>query len=54
MFLGFDHVTFVSKIIKRRFFMLPINPILAASAANMAVGMLWYSDYAFGPLWRKL
>ncbi len=34
--------------------MLPINPILAASAANMAVGMLWYSDYAFGPLWRKL
>lgn len=34
--------------------MVPVNPILAAAAANMAVGMLWYSDYAFGPMWRKL
>jgi len=34
--------------------MLPINPILAAAAANMAIGMFWYSEYAFGPLWKKL
>ncbi len=34
--------------------MLPINPILAAAAADMAVGMFWYSDYAFGPMWRKI
>ena len=34
--------------------MIPVNPILAAAAADMAVGMLWYSDYAFGPLWKKL
>lgn len=33
--------------------MMPINPILAAAAADMVVGMLWYSDYAFGPLWKK-
>ncbi|HSW76603.1 MAG TPA: DUF1761 family protein [Candidatus Saccharimonadales bacterium] len=34
--------------------MMPINPILAAAAADMAVGMVWYSDYAFGPLWKKV
>lgn len=31
-----------------------LNPILAAAAADMVVGMFWYSDYAFGPLWRKV
>lgn len=34
--------------------MMPLNPILAAAAADMAVGMFWYSDYAFGPLWKKI
>ena len=34
--------------------MMPLNPILAAAAADMIVGMLWYSDYAFGPLWKKV
>ena len=34
--------------------MMPLNPILAAAIADMAVGMLWYSDYAFGPLWKKI
>jgi len=34
--------------------MMPLNPILAAAVADMAVGMLWYSDYGFGPLWKKI
>lgn len=38
--------------------MMPIHqayiPILAAAAAEIVVGCLWYSDYAFGPLARKL
>jgi len=34
--------------------MTHINPILAAAAADMLVGMFWYSDYAFGPLWQKV
>jgi hypothetical protein len=33
--------------------MMPLNPILAAAAADMVVGMLCYSDYVFGPMWRK-
>lgn len=28
-------------------------PILAAAAAEIAVGMLWYSDHLFGPMWKK-
>lgn len=34
--------------------MMPINPIIAAAVANMAVGIFWYSDYAFGPLWMNI
>lgn len=34
--------------------MLQLNPILAAAAADMVVGMFWYSDYAFGPMWKKI
>ena len=38
--------------------MMPIHqayvPILGAAAAEMLVGYLWYSDYAFGPLKRKV
>lgn len=34
--------------------MISINPILAAAAADIVVGMLWYSDYGFGPMYRKL
>ena len=37
--------------------MLPINhaylPIIGAVAAEMAVGCVWYSDYAFGALYRQ-
>lgn len=33
---------------------MPVNPILAAAAADFLVGMLWYSDYAFGPLFRQV
>lgn len=33
---------------------MPLNPIIAAAVADMAVGMFWYSDYAFGPLWKKI
>ena len=29
-------------------------PIIAAAAAEMVVGMVWYSDNAFGPLMRKI
>lgn len=34
--------------------MIPLNPIIAAAVADMAVGMFCYSDYAFGPLWKKI
>ncbi|MBP6892379.1 DUF1761 family protein [Candidatus Babeliales bacterium] len=34
--------------------MMPLNPIIAAAAADMLVGKLCYSEYAFGPMWRKL
>ena len=34
--------------------MMHLNPILAAAAADMVVGMFWYSDYAFGPMWKKV
>lgn len=34
--------------------MMPLNPILAAAAADMLVGMFCYSDYAFGPMWKKI
>ena len=34
--------------------MMHLNPILAAAAADMFIGMFWYSDYAFGPLLRKV
>jgi hypothetical protein len=34
--------------------MLPINPILAAAAANILVGFAIYSKYTFGPLWSKI
>jgi len=34
--------------------MLPINPILAAAAANMLVGFAIYSKHTFGPLWLKI
>ncbi len=34
--------------------MMPINPILAAAAVDMIVGKLCYSEYAFGPMWRKV
>lgn len=34
--------------------MMPLNPILAAAAADMVVGMFCYSDYAFGPMWKKI
>jgi hypothetical protein len=34
--------------------MLPINPILAAAAANILVGVAIYSKYTFGPLWAKV
>lgn len=37
--------------------MLPINhaylPIIGAVAAEMAVGCVWYSDYAFGAMYRQ-
>lgn len=28
-------------------------PILAAAAVHMGVGVAWYSDHAFGKMWRK-
>jgi len=28
--------------------------IIAAAAANMAIGALWYSPWLFGPLWLRL
>lgn len=38
--------------------MMPIHqaylPILAAVLSEMAVGYLWYSDYAFGPMMREI
>ena len=34
--------------------MVSFNPILAAAAADLAVGVFCYSDYAFGPMWRKI
>jgi len=34
--------------------MMPINPILAAALADIIVGAVYYSDYAFGPLCKKL
>jgi hypothetical protein len=37
--------------------MLSLNnylPILVAGAVHMGVMLAWYSDYAFGPMWRKL
>jgi hypothetical protein len=34
--------------------MMPINPILAAAAANIAVGWLYYSEFAFGPMLKKI
>lgn len=38
--------------------MVPVHqaymPIIAAAAAEIIVAMLWYSDSAFGPMWRKL
>lgn len=34
--------------------MMHLNPIIAAAAADMFIGMFWYSDYAFGPLWKKV
>ena len=34
--------------------MMSLNPILAAAAADMVVGMFCYSDYAFGPMWKKV
>ncbi len=34
--------------------MMPLNPILAAAVADTVVGWLWYSDYAFGAMWRKV
>lgn len=37
--------------------MMPIHhayiPIIAAAAAEVVVGMLWYSDNLFGPMWKK-
>lgn len=29
-------------------------PIILAAAAQMLVGMAWYSEYLFGPAWKKL
>ena len=34
--------------------MMHLNPILAAAAADMVVGMFCYSDYAFGPMYKKI
>ncbi len=34
--------------------MMALNPILAAAAADMLIGKLCYSEYVFGPMWRKL
>ncbi len=34
--------------------MMPLNPILAAAVADMVVGKICYSEYAFGPMWRKV
>lgn len=34
--------------------MMPINPIIAATAADILVGMALYSHYTFGPLWTKV
>ena len=37
--------------------MLSMNnylPVLVAAAVHMGVACLWYSDYAFGAMWRKL
>lgn len=34
--------------------MFSVNPIVAAAAADILVGCLYYSDFAFGPLARKL
>jgi hypothetical protein len=31
-----------------------IEAILLAAIANMLVGALWYSEYLFGTMWRKL
>lgn len=28
-------------------------PIIAAAAAEMIVGMVWYSNHLFGPAWKK-
>lgn len=28
--------------------------VLAAAAAHFFVGWLWYSEYLFGPMWKKL
>jgi hypothetical protein len=33
---------------------MSLNPILAAAVADLLVGWLWYSDYAFGTMWRKV
>lgn len=33
---------------------MPINPIIAAATADILVGMIIYSDFAFGPLWTKV
>lgn len=29
-------------------------PILVAAVADVTIGMIWYSDSLFGPMWRKL
>jgi hypothetical protein len=31
-----------------------VEAILLAAIANMLVGALWYSEYLFGTMWRKL
>ncbi len=45
---------FIVTFIKKENHMLPVNPIIAAAAADIVVGMALYSDYTFGPLWTKL
>lgn len=37
--------------------MLALNnflPVLVAAAVHMGVACVWYSDHAFGPMWKKL
>jgi hypothetical protein len=34
--------------------MMPVNPIIAAAVADVVLGMVMYSEYAFGPMWAKV